>query len=607
MSYSKERLLTWLMTIMLTCVLIGLALLQYRWSSEISQAENMRIQSALQTSMMSFREDLSRDLGTLCLEFQGVPSVSASDANEMTQKVLDRQKSIAFPRLTSNVYFWSAHENGGRTLLRLTNEGRFESIAWPPQLQRLQQVLSSFPLDQPQDLHPLPALSTGHPAILGPALTVGGIDQSIPVLAVPTKSSHSRPAWLLVELNLQVLEGQLLPQLATRHFGDAGTSDYEVAVVATGEKRQVIYTSDPDFLKTGDINGDASVNLFGPPEPRSGAFHPPFEPFRPSGDRFSGPGNNKMDSGPIRFDPIRYGNDDADWRIIVRHREGSVAAVVAKLRIRNLALSFGVLLVLAASMALVIFTSARAKRLAALQMDFVAGVSHELRTPVAAILSISDNIASGIVNDKPQFVAYGDLIRHQARQLNHLIEQVLRFSATRRKASNYRLFPVQISDIIDEALKNTAVLIDASAVEVHRTIEPGLPVVHADANALSQCLQNLITNAVKYGGGGRWIGICVTRGEANRVSEVMITVADHGIGISPEFLSHVFDPFYRSPQVAESEVHGTGLGLAIAKSVVEAMGGRISVKSEVGKGAAFTVHLPVKGAQFQPANEAGES
>jgi len=125
-----------------------------------------------------------------------------------------------------------------------------------------------------------------------------------------------------------------------------------------------------------------------------------------------------------------------------------------------------------------------------------------------------------------------------------------------------------------------------------------VPAVYTDPGALSQALQNLIINAVKYGGDAKWMSIRAAIDGSSGVPEVIITVADRGIGIAPESLKHIFDPFYRSPQVAESEIHGTGLGLALAKSFVGALGGSITVRSELGKGSAFTIHLPLKGSQF---------
>src|SRR5262249_61493311 len=90
--------------------------------------------------------------------------------------------------------------------------------------------------------------------------------------------------------------------------------------------------------------------------------------------------------------------------------------------------------------------------------------------------------------------------------------------------------------------------------------------------------------------------------ESERTSEVRITVEDKGIGIDSLALPHIFEPFYRSPSVAGSHIRGTGLGLTLAKGIIEAMSGRLTVISEAGKGAAFTIHLPVHLQQF-PARE----
>jgi signal transduction histidine kinase len=295
---------------------------------------------------------------------------------------------------------------------------------------------------------------------------------------------------------------------------------------------------------------------------------------------------------PVRFDPVDVGDDTFGWQIAVRHRKGSLAAAVAALRFRNLEISFGVLLVLAISMALIIYASQRARRLATLQLEFIAGVSHELRTPVAAILSISENIADGLVDSRVQLLRYGGLIRNQARQLNHLVEQVLRFAALQGKAT-YTLQQLQIPDVIEEVLENLANLISAAGFRVEVHIDPNLPAVEADFGVLSQCLQNLISNAVKYGGQDKWIGIRVTGNHvAGLTSWVSVTVEDHGMGIDEEELKHIFEPFYRSPKVVESKLHGTGLGLALAKGFAETMGGRLSVTSEAGDGSKFTIELP---------------
>jgi signal transduction histidine kinase len=279
---------------------------------------------------------------------------------------------------------------------------------------------------------------------------------------------------------------------------------------------------------------------------------------------------------------------------VVKHPSGSVEAAVSGLRRHNLAVSFGVLVLLAVTMGLVVAASQRARRLAMLQMDFVAGVSHELRTPLAVISSAADNIAHGVVADKEQLARYGASIVKQARQLAQLVDQVLVFAATQQKPQRYQLRAVNVNEVVSAALENTASVVTAAGVSVERNLEPGLPPVSADFAALSQCLQNLITNAVKYGGDQRWVGIrAAARKEGDAVREVEITVQDHGMGMSAEELKHIFEPFYRSPSVAGSSIHGTGLGLPLAKTVIEAMRGTLAVESEPGKGSGFTIRLAV--------------
>ena len=210
------------------------------------------------------------------------------------------------------------------------------------------------------------------------------------------------------------------------------------------------------------------------------------------------------------------------------------------------------------------------------------------------ISSAAENIAHGVVADPAQVSRYGASILKQARQLNHLVEQVLLFASTQQKAGNYPLVPVAVDEAIDAALENTAGLAKTAGITVERRVEDGLPPAAADFSALSQCLQNLITNAIKYGSDGQWLGITASaRRENGVVAGIDITVSDKGPGIVAAEIKHIFQPFYRSPSVAGSNVHGTGLGLPLARTIVEAMRGSLTVASEPGQGSAFTVRLTV--------------
>lgn len=234
-------------------------------------------------------------------------------------------------------------------------------------------------------------------------------------------------------------------------------------------------------------------------------------------------------------------------------------------------------------------------QLAKLQMDFVASISHELRTPLAVIGSAADNIVDGFVGGKDQLKSYGALIRKQSRQMTALVNQILLFVSTKDGRKHYEVRPLEVAKLVQSVIDSTAELIRGAGFVIEQHIAPELPACMGDFSALSQCLQNLIVNAVKYGGESRWIGIhALTEESAERHGrEIRIIVQDRGIGIEPAELSHIFEPFYRSPRVSAAQIHGTGLGLPLAKNIAEAMGGRLSVVSKPGLGSAFTLHLPI--------------
>lgn len=233
-------------------------------------------------------------------------------------------------------------------------------------------------------------------------------------------------------------------------------------------------------------------------------------------------------------------------------------------------------------------------QLAKLQMDFVASISHELRTPLAVIRSAAENIADGVVEGKDQLVKYGSVIRNQSRQVTDLVNQILMYAATRDHRNRYLLRPLAVSEIIDSVLNNTSDLVRGAGVTVERHVDPNLPAVMGDLAALSQCLQSLVGNAVKYGGAAHWVGIRASLREMGKGErEIAISVQDRGIGIDKSELLHIFEPFYRSAAVSAAQIHGTGLGLPLARGIAEAMGGKLSVQSKLGAGSNFTLHLPV--------------
>jgi signal transduction histidine kinase len=266
--------------------------------------------------------------------------------------------------------------------------------------------------------------------------------------------------------------------------------------------------------------------------------------------------------------------------------------VVAAARRRNLAVSFGILALLGASTALVVASAQRSRRLAERQVEFVAGVSHELRTPVSVICSAAENLADGLVEEPAQVRRYGVMLRDEGRRLAEMVEQVLEFAGTYSGRRTYRSEPIDVARLIDEALDLSSAELRRAEFSVVRDFGPGLPVVRGDAAALRRAVQNLVGNSLKYGAEGRWVGVRVAAvSEAGR-PEVRITVEDHGRGIPAAELARVFEPFFRGREAVAAQTRGFGLGLSLVKRVAEAHGGRVSVDSAPGRGAAFAIHLP---------------
>jgi signal transduction histidine kinase len=156
----------------------------------------------------------------------------------------------------------------------------------------------------------------------------------------------------------------------------------------------------------------------------------------------------------------------------------------------------------------------------------------------------------------------------------------------------YAIEPVEVEGILRALQKTTLPILEQQgfAVDIQRPEEP-LSVL-GDFQGILRCVQNLLDNAAKYSGDNRWIGIRVTATyAANGPSEIAIGVADHGIGVEPEVLEHICEPFYRGPRAVAAQIRGSGLGLSVVRHIVDAIGGRLSVASEEGQGSIFTLHL----------------
>jgi signal transduction histidine kinase len=535
-------------------------------------------------SMMNWQKDFFRYFSEIGLALRIDPVEDApGDVGKYVRRFAEWQAVAKYPKLVSNVYLLKSDS----TALRLNSPARrFEAQDWPTRFEPLRGELKRASAEF------LRNRASPETSFIDDQSAGWSFEPTIPALLHPVipASSAKQPGpesvdWIAIELSQREIRTRVLADLSRTYFQGTDGLDYLVAVVSA--PGNVMYSSDPGFGNPEPIDADGTIHLFG--RARSNSRGSPVQVFHI-------PADEKGPDASVKFPwfPFLGGAPQSlDWRLIVRHRRGgALGAFVVEMRRRDLAIGFGVLLVLAINMAMLIVTSHRAQRLAQLQMDFVTAVSHELRTPLTVIISGADNICNGVVGSGRQMAQYGSVIGNQARQLFGLVERILLFAATRQGRLRYNLSPVNVHEVIDAALASTAGLIEAGHFTVECDIGEDLPPVLGDAAALSQCLQNLITNALKYGAvlqnAQRWIGI---RARANE-QEVQISVSDRGIGIDAADLPHIFEPFYRSPSVKAAQIHGTGLGLPLSQSIAEAMNGRLTVTSAPGRGSTFTLYVP---------------
>ena len=564
----------------LAVVLVFLASLQYRWIGRVSEAERERREISLQSAVRTFRQEFYTELLHVCLAFRLEPRfVAVRDWQRLAGPYEDWKRFSARPELVFDVLIWEAAYQGRPQLLRIeAGKTTPEPARWPPALEgmeaRLASDLKKRNQQSPGSLRPAEWTFDGIvPALLHPLI------EFAPAAAARGAAGARIVGYEVVVLDAAYLETRILPELVDRHFRRGGASDCMVEIADSDDSARVIYRSDPSKPHLTSSTADLAESLIG--EPLDDFIWLPA-----SAATAERPNQPPAPAGVFIFPEAGRGR----WRLLAKFRAGSLDAQVAALRLRNLAVSFGVLLLLAISAALVIAYSHRAQRLAKLQMDFVAGVSHELRTPLAVISAAADNLADGVVQPESKVKRYGETIRRETRRLSSMVEQILLFAAD-KAGRRFELRPVDLAAVIDAALADEDTLIESAGISVEKDVEAGLPRVAGNDAALKRCLENLISNAVKYGGGGRWLGIKARMAGQAPEYAVQVTVADRGMGMDDAELHQIFQPFYRGRGAQETMSHGTGLGLSLVKDTIEAINGRITVESTPGRGSAFTLHL----------------
>ncbi len=598
-----------------------LGALQYRWLGQVSEAERAQLQRSLNQRAREFAEDFDREIG-LAYSLLGL-SEGTEEEGEPWQEMETHYQlwkgRARYPDLVKGMYF-SRVDNVSttRTLHQLAlGTGTGHTVAWPEHFAALQESLSRKP---PASI--IPGVRTQMIT-----LTRSGLVESVPALIIPVMQAATRlttgpdmmvtfrtPSTIaiIVELNRDVLARQMLKELVDRHFPDGDASRYHIAIRGSGPEPLFMRgVTDPATVTV--LNADASATFFTTPHTEmaaralaEGRATWQFESAVPSrtverrsvGTLIPSTGNlsimvqgrpGSSTSVPEPFLVTTLGG----WTIALRHGAGSLDAAVDQARRRNLLISFSILSVLAFGVGIIVVNARRSEKLAAQQMDFVATVSHELRTPLAVIRAAAQNLSAGVVEDPSRARRYGELIEVEGRRLTDMVEEVLEFAGLSGQRRALSLKPVDLVSLVRDVVAASSTLIAEAHAEADVRITDDVPLVNGDEEALRRAINNLLANALKHGRDGHWVGVKVTRRQEGGRDEVHIAIADRGRGIDTEDLGRIFEPFYRGRHAVDQQVQGNGLGLSLVQRIAEAHGGRVTVMSEPGQGATFTLQLPV--------------
>jgi signal transduction histidine kinase len=584
----------------LVVLLAMLATLQYRWLGDVSEAERERMRVGLRTRASDFTAAFDAELTRMYVAFHVDGEQLYADPTATLSDAYARWVAGAtVPSLVRALYFFEASDVNASTVRRFDPRRRvIEKTAWPPELRDWRERVAragapasdrvaSLVMADPVDAT-LPGLVVVVPRV--PRVPTGG---GVAVVGNPAALARA----VVIVLDEERLRRELLEPLAAKHFGAPAESAAVVTVVRRDEPSRVVYsTADPGV---GDaVAGDVTAGLFDlrldelnrlATRAPGGGPHMAITIVR----RARGPeGKRALMTG---------GEGEGAWLARVRYRSGSLESIVAKSRRRNLGISLGVLGLLAASFVLVVASAQRQRVLARQQMEFVAAVSHELRTPLAVIRSASENLADGVIADRDHVKRYGSLIRTEGRRLSDMVERVMEFAGIGSGASIRPRPGVDISEVILAAIDGAAVEARDRGIRVDVHTNGSLPPIVADADALRAAVRNIVGNAVKYSADGATVDVAAEpRGEG-----VHISVADRGMGIDPDDLPHIFEPFYRGRRAVNAQVRGTGVGLSVVRQVIRAHHGEVAVESRAGGGTIVNVTLPMLHLKERPAPRFG--
>jgi signal transduction histidine kinase len=230
----------------------------------------------------------------------------------------------------------------------------------------------------------------------------------------------------------------------------------------------------------------------------------------------------------------------------------------------------------------------REKEIDRMKTELVSMVAHELRSPLTCISGFSELLLDNSIT-RDQSEEYAQIILKESNRLSDLINKFLDISKIESGKSQMQKTPVDLKMLIEKVLDFNSQLAEKKQIRVRFDAPLEVPMLNLDRDMMEQAILNLYSNAIKYSPEHASVTIRLLDNE----KDVTIEVEDTGFGISEKSLQHIFEKFYRvTDNDKVMDITGSGLGLALVKEIVEIHGGKIKVKSELGKGSTFSLALP---------------
>ncbi|TAE24381.1 MAG: sensor histidine kinase [Candidatus Kapaibacterium sp.] len=613
----KSRLV-WL-TLALLALVPFLAYLQWKWVGEAVEREEEQLRGALKTAAVQFLYSFNQRIIQVQQSFstitKAVPKQDFSTLNtaqkqklltKATQEYWAEHQSGLEADLIQDVYYLVPNENNDDEWLVT----RFDTTS--KELVPSAMPLTALQEDELESFPPISRFIAGLTAIVIPLqnsnLTPMEFDESqaafldeMVLFGVPKNPT------ILVMIHQKYLQHEVLPSLVQNHFGEINRLQFQCGIVQRKEDKNsstkgsksssnqglnVLWSSDSTAQSSDFMNSSISLPIGFLPPRVGGGLAKMLPNFISLISQISKQKSSEKNISGTPLVAPKMGADSTFIRYLlgnvefhVQYKRDALESELSQIRWRNVAVSFGVLLLLSVGLVLIMLTVARSERLQHQQMQFVAGISHEFRTPLAVLSSASENLADGIVTSPEQAQRYGKVMKQEIMRLTGMVEQTLSFAGIQARRHTIEPKPVSVQTLVEQAITRHQGLLKDEAFLLTVQIPPKTAqmLVLADATALMTVFDNLINNAVKYTENRREIRIDAVLQDA----VILISIQDFGRGIPASEIAHIFEPFFRAQSVVDAQIHGNGLGLAIVQHIIAQHGGTISAKSEVGRGTTF--------------------